>query len=419
MLRSSLGFHTITMFSCLVLKEPQQLVRHFLKYRDDTGLIEIYQVDGKGNYSIYKPSSGSLFLPYHLEIKYRDTVDRGISWSFKFDNWHDEFKSYIVEATINPKILGGIHDYITAATNDDMENAITNFDLEAKRISPLLKSFDYYKITRVDYCINFDVNELAAGCTSDRIMELIRRGNIPPHYKEFMEYDETAHRMKSKPGSFYLMNSSANINCYSKLVSLQNRSEKRESRGLSPIPQATFDSAHGIIRFEVQCKYNKMYTLSKRAEASGNHDCNKYESLLSHEMCADVISQYFDKVIGKGDWHTLQDAIHIIKSQNYNKQRRERLIETLKFVNQCRSLAKAKTVYQGSDLADFKRTLKELSSLNINPVTIPKDWAIKHIPNLLYAYYDKVQQEENEKQMEAFRYECFEKDIKEFGFLST
>lgn len=418
MSRSSLGFHTMALILKLEMKEAQRLTRHFLKYREDKNPIEIYQVDGKGNYSIYRPSvSNSCFLPLHLEIRYHDNIDRGISWVLKCNNRNDDFKSYIVEAKINPKILGGIHDYITAATFDDMEAAITNFDLEAKRISPLLKSFDCYTLKRVDYCINFDVNELAMGCSPDRIMELIRRGNIPTHYKEFMEYDQTAHRMKSKPGSFYLINPSANINCYSKHYALQNHSEERESRGLSPIPQATLDAAQGIIRFEVQCKYNKTYTLSRRAEASGNHDDNKYESLLSHEMCNEVINRYFNKVIGKGDWHTRQNGIRMIESQHYNKQREKRLIDALQLVNQCRSLAKAKEIYQGSDLADFKRTLKELNGLNINPVTIPKEWGIKHIPNLLYAYYDKVQQEKDEKRMIEFQSRCFDEYVKKHGHL--
>lgn len=418
MLRSSLGFHTMTLILHLEMKELQRLIQHFLKYRENTKLIEIFQIDGTGNCSIYKPSSGSLYLPLHLEIKCRDKEDRGIKWETKCNYWNDDFKSYSVETTINPKILGGIHDYITAATYDDMEAAITNFNLEAEKISPLLKSFDFYSINRIDYCINLDVAELIPGCTPEQIMDLIRRGDIPPHYKEFMEYDETAHRMKNKPGSFYLTNRSANVNCYSKLMELQGRSKKRESKGHSPIPQAILDAAHNIIRFEVQCQYHRTYTLSKRAKEAGNCNINKYESLLNYVTCVDEVSHYFNKVIGRGDWYTRKEAIHIIESKHYNKQREERLIDALQFVNQCRSLAKAKATYP-YDLEVFKRTLKELSSLNINPVTIPKEWGIKHIPNLLYTYHDKIQQEIDEKQMKEFRSECFDQYIKEFGCLPT
>ncbi len=74
--------------------------------------------------------------------------------------------------------------------------------------------------------------------------------------------------------------------------------------------------------------------------------------------------------------------------------------KALKLVNDCRSVVRAKAAYQGSDLDAFKRTLNDLSSLRINPVTIPREWGIKHIPNLLYAYSDKVLEEHINKQWE-------------------
>lgn len=421
MLRSSLGFHTLTFFLKLTWQEAKQLKEHFQRYSKDTGLIKIFPLDNPRRTSRIVSDRGKTTRIKEVKANYivdYYQADQGIKWLIRYNNWSTDFQSYIIEVTINPKILGGIHDYITAATYDDMEAAITNFNLESERISPLLKSFGCYTLKRVDYCINFDVNELVAGCSPDLVMELIRKGDIPPQYEERTRYDDTAHRKKSEPGSFYLINGSATINCYSKLVSLQNRSQNRESRGLSPIPQTTLDSAHGIIRFEVQCKYNKTYMLSRKAEASGNHHCNKYESLLTYVECVDRISYYFKKVIGKGDWYTLQNAIRIIESQHYNKQREKRLIDALQFVNQCRSLAKAKATYPG-DLEVFKRTLKELSSLNINPVTIPKEWGVKHIPNLLYAYHDKVQQEKIEKQIKEFQWKCLDKYIKKHGHRHT
>lgn len=48
------------------------------------------------------------------------------------------------------------------------------------------------------------MNELAPECTSKQIMDLIRRGDIPPYYEEQMEYDNKSHRMKARPDCFYL-----------------------------------------------------------------------------------------------------------------------------------------------------------------------------------------------------------------------
>ena len=393
MLRSSLGFHTMSMIKLLFDDDASQLIKDFKRYSKETGLIKIFPVNGDYNITYFRE-------------------DRGLKWMIRWNEWSMKFNGCLIEVKINPKILGGIQDYVTAATFQDMETAIRNFNLEAARISPLLTQFTDYSLKRIDYCVNFDLNELVSGCSSELIMDLIKRSDIPLYYKEYMEYDSTAHRMKSKPGSFYLMNKSTNINCYSKFMDLQQRSEDREKRGLTPIPQKTLDFAQGIIRFEVQCKYRKMYVASNRAKKSGNRNRNKYETLLSDEVCKETINYYYNKIIGKGNWYTLQVAIQKIKQQRFHKQKENRLIDALQLVNQCRSLAKAKALYKGNELKAFKQTLNDLSLLGISPVTIPKDKGIKEIPNLLYTYYDKIQKENMQKQIAEFQSDCLHEYIK-------
>ncbi len=403
MLQSSLGFHTMTLSLPLEAGKVQPLIRHFRRYSQNTGLIQIYRIGEKNKMYEYNPTCKFEYvLPRHIKIKYCKE-DHGIAWSIRCNNWSKDFRSYMVEATINPKILGGIHDYITAATYDDMKDAIEKFNDEACRISPLLQTFDCYNLKRIDYCVNFDMNELIGEIPPELMMSLIKRSDIPPFCKEWTKYDTISHRKKSRSESFYLINPSVNINCYSKYMQLLERSRENEDRGFPPIPLSTLNAAQNIIRFEVQCKYRKIYTLSNRAEASGNYSVNKYESFLTYEACDDMINYYFVKTIGKSDWHTLQDAACIVKSHNFNIQKEKRLIGALELINKCRSVSKAKDYYQGSELETFKRTLKDLSGLNINPVTIPKGWGYRYIPNLLYTYYDKAQKEKIEIQrMEEF-----------------
>ena len=146
-----------------------------------------------------------------------------------------------------------------------MNIAIINFNDNSKKISPLLGTFNDYEIKRVDYCINIRLGDFIPTYDPELIMNLVKRSNIPPHYKEWMEYDKTSHRMKSKPESFYLCSKSVNINCYSKYLQLLNRSKENVDKGYDPIPQEIIDASHDIIRFEVQCKYFKTYALNKKA----------------------------------------------------------------------------------------------------------------------------------------------------------
>lgn len=384
MLRSSLGFHTMTLDMSLTATDAHKLLLDFVAY-SKTKALKMYQLKER-KYITYFPSPN--YLPMDVKI-YFDGKYKGIHWHIYVD---DRFSGmvYIIETTINPKFLAGITDYLTAATYGDMNIAIFNFNDESKKISSLLGTFNDYRIKRVDYCINICLNDFMPTCAPGQIVNLIKRSDIPSHYKEWMVYDNIAHRMKSRPESFYLCSKSVNINCYSKYLQLLNRSQENIKRGSTPIPPEIIDASRNIIRFEVQCKYHKTYSLNKKAEESGNNCVNKYKDILAPVTYIEIISTYYEKIIGKGDWYTLPEAVQIIQSKKFNSQKEKRFIDALKHISQCRSLAKAKSSFQDNELTAFKKTLNELAALNINPVTIPREWNIKHIPNFLRAYFDEL-----------------------------
>lgn len=393
MLRSSLGFHTMTLSLRLAECEMYQLLNDFIGYNEKTGFLLMYRKNENGIYIKYYPEKNVSYLPLDIKIVYNNK-DKGIKWHI-FDNRFNR-RGYIVEVIVNPKTLSGIHDYITAATYCDMKMAIICFNNEMEKISPLLKTFYDYNIKRIDYCINFYLRELVPECNQGQIINLLRRGDIPPSYQEWTEYDEKACRNKRKPESFYLYNSSTTINCYSKYMQLVNQSKENQEKGYSPIPTRILESAQDIIRFEVQCKYHKTFSLNQKADLLGNHDLNKYKTLLGHDFYNEQIHSYWNKVIGKGDWYSMQEAIRIIEAKHFNSQKERHLIEALHLISLHRSIATAKSLLEKKELDTFKYTLNELSKLNINPVTIPKRWNIGHIPNLLYIYYRKARAAEFE-----------------------
>ena len=341
---------------------------------------------------IYYPSS---FLPPKVTIEFKDREryedgDRGINWCIRKSEWSNDYFDYIIEATINPKILAGIKDYLTAATYNDIDLAAANFNEISKKISPLLHSFSDYRITRIDYCVNISLDEFFLECDPMQIMNLIKRSDIPHHYEEWMKYDNISHRMKSRPESFYLKSNSVTINYYSKYLQLLNKSQENVKKGYPPINQEILDASRNIYRFEVQCKYHKIYSMSQKAKEAGNRSINKYKSLLDPILCVTIISNYYNKVIGKGDWYTLSTAIQIIKSKCFNSQKEQHLINALKDVSRCRSLVKAKESCPIEKIGTFTRALNQLETLNINPVTIPREWHIEYIPNLLRSYLDQM-----------------------------
>ena len=383
MLRTSLGFHTLNIFKRIDSKQAKQLLSDFMRYRDATNEITVYiPKDEKERIESAKKFRESthiktLILPQKWKIDYIHDEDKGISWTLKYFTLSSQFKEYIIEARINPKILIGIQDYISAAVGDHLKFAGQRFDERTEKISRILGKFDFYKLKRVDFCINFDLMELGINCTPEQMMRLIRMGDCPNHYNEWQKYDPVARRKKGSKFSYYLKSGSVNINCYYKHYQLTEE-----------FPECpNIDDALHVIRFEVQCLYRKVYTMSKILESQSKDGSNHLiYSIISDIMATDMIERYFNQTIGAGDYYSLQAAIGIVEDQGFRPEKEERLITALKWVNQCRGIAKSKDGLNIKGLSLLHQSLRELEFIGVNPATIPKSFGIKHIPNLLDSY---------------------------------
>jgi hypothetical protein len=332
----------------------------FKKYSSTYGNISIYPTDDTKKY--YKAE----YTDKHC----------GLKWLICYCNNSIDYKSYIVEATINPKILSGIADYITAATENCTAKVENTFNAEAKRISPILGKFETYGLHRIDYCVNFDLAELGINCTPEQMLELIKRSNTPAHFRDYKHYDSVQHRMTNVKNSLYLTSDSLNINCYYKQAQL-----------LKQYPDnPDVENAQNVIRFEVQCKRKKVYVMSQLLKDSSQFYRNILFDMLTDEVAKDAIVNYFNRVIMPGDYYTLVEAIAKIQGLGFRSNRSKRLIDALDFVNLHRGIHKAKQLLPKDVRSRFSYTLKELSELGVNPVTIPRDWGIKSIPGLMSAY---------------------------------
>jgi hypothetical protein len=363
---TSLGFHTLTVYRSIDYDDKEKLVKDFEKYRDSTGKVAIiYPGGSKYNDSCYEV--------FYNDVGSKTDKKVGILWKIRKCNGVGGFTAYQIEATINPKVLSGITDYITAATGYDLTTAASNFNAEAAKISRIIGKLYQYKIKRIDYCINFNLKELQIECTTEQMMELIKRSNVPPFFSERATYDSSSHRMKTDDNSFYLQSNSVTINCYDKYAQLKKEHPDNPS----------IADAYNTIRFEVQCKYQKTYALKYKLRLlkfSENY------GLVADDVCRDVATSYFSKIIYTGDYYTLADAVAEVKSCKFRNTKERRLTDTLNLISQSRGILKAREKLTGNNLIVFHRAISELTELKINPVTIPREWGIRHITNLLGAY---------------------------------
>lgn len=381
-----MGYHTFSFFQKMNEMDYSSVVIHFNNYANRNNDIKRFPIkDNKGWGFTYKQN-------------------KGIRWILSSRKEKNGFLIQGVTVIINPKALFE-GNYITAAQEGDLEYIEKKYNEEAAKISPLLFEFGSCSVNRADACLNIDLKELGIPCTPQQIMALIKQGNVPKGFEERKEkYDEKQHRKITDRNSFYLTSKSLVINYYWKFP---KQDEKH--------PNYLFRKAsQDVIRFEVQCKYPKLYYYFKNADYKSKYTSDNFslekiferasmdiyfpflpiDVVLSDRFSEKIVRKYFYKVLRKGDYFTLEGARSIVESYNFRREKQERLIYALELVNECHGIEKAKSKLCGIDLADFKKSLRDLDSILVNPVTIPRRWNIQHIPNLLRAYYDAIFEEE-------------------------
>lgn len=393
MKNTSAGYHTFSFYQKVNSDDYSMLINDFVMYKHMNGDIKDFPIKDKNGKTV------------GWEYTYKKS--KGIRWLLLSSKTANGFSRQGVAVIINPKaLIDG--NYIVAAQEDDLAMVERAFNGEAKRISPILRKFGLCSLNRADFCLNIDLKELGIPCSPEQMITLIKRGNIPKHYKERSRYDKKLHRQVSDKNSFYLEGKSMNINYYWKFPQQEDEAH----------PNFLFrELSHDVIRLEVQYKYPKLYPLVKQIRDNSKFHVLMddldiealYQAIVSDEVyspaipidvtLSDKISdsvnrKHFAKIIGRGDYFTLKDAKSIVESYDYRKDKEERIIFTLTQINECHGIAKARSKLHGLDITDFNRSLKDLDRILVNPVTIPRRWQIEHIPNLMRAYDDRIYVEE-------------------------
>ena len=200
------GIHTFTKSATVTSSKAFAIIAQVKKYRDRTGEIFI-KTDDDLDKSYRK-------LNAEFEIKYYGA--KGITWRIRPSHEIDGCQIYCIEAKITPRILAsGRPDYFTAANQADIKFALEKFAPEPSKISSLLSELTF-KLNRIDFCIDFDIGKLGYTCTVDEMFKLIKCANIPHHFTERADYNETSHRMETDKTTFYLVSRSVVVNCYMK-----------------------------------------------------------------------------------------------------------------------------------------------------------------------------------------------------------
>lgn len=387
---TSSGYHTFSFYQSTSMDLYQEIEsdfnRFFINNQNIMGRTPI--LSKKGN------RTGWVYYYYK---------NKGIRWVLNSSTINQQFYWFGITSVINPKALLD-NDYIRAAQENDLERIEDIYNNEAQKISKSLYRFGECSVNRADYCINIDLKELGLPCNPEQMMYLIRQGNIPKNFQERLVYNKEQHRFTSEADCMYLKNKHVNVNYYWKYAQLHDENHPMFSRK---------EEYRNVIRFETQYKHQKLYSLIQNKKKDSkfyfpeNHDdyltmllygfrnpSIPVDIALTSDISTVVNKKYFHKIIGQGDYFTLPIAKQIVLSYHFRKEKEERMLYTLEAIKKHRGIAKAKAALHGPDLDDIQKSIRDLNNIGVNPVTIPKRWGIKHIPNLFQRYEEMLYEEE-------------------------
>jgi hypothetical protein len=289
----------------------------------------------------------------------------------------DKYVYYQIAIVFTPKRLLKNKEFIEVTTEEDLKKVKKEFSCI---MTPLKKEYgkkDKYKsicifhnlenyyVKRIDFCVNIVCEN------STKIMQLIRRGDIPSNFKPYLKEDKRAKIKKMPKGSFYISSNSVVINFYDKHYQVSKDNYYKD---------IDISNSEGIIRFEVQCKSQKVNNIKNKYDM----DDKSIFNIATSEIAKQTLVYYLKKTIGLEDYFTLEEArIKINNSNGYRENTKIEMINIIELINKKRNIPRARLAYSGKE-EKFNKVLKKIKELGINPVTIPLNWEIDYLPNPIH-----------------------------------
>lgn len=271
-----------------------------------------------------------------------------------------------LRARINPKRVFGITEEITPATADCLPEVIERFNEVISSVFPGVDSFDFWRLIRMDYCLNIDLGELGLLEAENPMGKLVPV--LPDDYIALIRLAKTPtscrmdDRSRVAGNNAYLVNDSVHYNIYCKTDEVGDRDGELGAY-----------SGRSVMRVEIQCMPKRMSSLKLRY--------GELAELASDSVCRNVVVSYWKRYVGMGDWYSVAEAKKIIRSKGFRQNHVDRLIWALERVARMCSVDAAVRGMNNKELAAFRRSVAELDKMGINIVTIPKERGLKHLRN--------------------------------------
>lgn len=306
-----------------------------------------------------------------MKLSRKEANDIKANYKIENDNFYD-FDRYIITEGVKIYLKKEIAKHFPMYRLEIFVDCLRLFDgveinvEDADKIEAIVKqliyaNFELYKelvLSRIDYRYDVVVPNTEV---REELFKLYKRlANKGNYMKKVISFAKniSAHNVDL---SLRYANKSRGTNIYDK-----EHERKSKYKDIKSYEKS-------VVRFEAQIGRAHIRYMKKKEKIN-----DKLQSYLNNERYIHYMLKMIVSIVHTGDYYTVKRAETIINKSNYKVKQKEEMKDFLKLVAKKRSLQAA---IDSNYYKKYKKILKQLEALNINPVPIPKNDGISHIKN--------------------------------------
>jgi len=153
-----------------------------------------------------------------------------------------------------------------------------------------------------------------------------------------------------------------------------------------PRKNALLKRSRYTIRMEHQCFYNELNKIRDRHQFR-NKSILRY---LREDIAVEFLKERYRKMVGEGDFYSLEEAVRKIEESSLTKLRKRRVIKFLYEVNEnSDTLKEAKhNIVRRFSVSTFHSRKKDLASIGVNPVLLDEKSGLDYLESPLKTIED-------------------------------
>lgn len=219
--------------------------------------------------------------------------------------------------------------------------------------------FDSHILTRID--LRLDV-ELLDPKERELLFHLLGKCAVKFAYKEKIKWgkDENGNPIKYDTSQYH--------KCKSTELVIYSKEDERIAKGE---PIQPYDA--NIVRYELRLKNSHLNSM-KRQDKGGRDRPKQLKLYFSKQLWKEYMDKHVTPIVHTGDYYKITRAEKIIGNSFFSKRKKERLREFLVMI----SNGSIDTPKDHMSKPTYRQYLRDLASIGINPVLIPKNFSTKN-----------------------------------------